>query len=106
MRVATHDGSFHADEVFAVAALSLLGEPLEVVRTRDEVAMAASDVRVDVGFAADPATGDFDHHQRGGAGERPNGIPYASFGLVWRHHGAALCAGEEPVAGRVDAQLV
>ena len=35
MQVATHNGSFHADEVFAIAALGLLPEELEVVRTRD-----------------------------------------------------------------------
>jgi uncharacterized UPF0160 family protein len=106
MKVATHDGTFHADEVFAIAVLSLLGEPLEVVRTRDEAVMASCDVRVDVGFANDPATGDFDHHQKGGAGERPNGIRLASFGLVWREHGTALCAGDGDVAARVDVSLV
>jgi uncharacterized UPF0160 family protein len=105
MRVATHDGSLHADEVFAVAALSLLGEPLEVVRSRDEAELAAADARVDVGFAADPATGDFDHHQKGGAGERPNGVPYASFGLVWREYGDRI-AGDPDVAARVDESLV
>ena len=106
MKVATHSGSFHADDVFAIAALSLLGEPIEVVRTRDAGAIAASDVRIDVGFADDPATGDFDHHQRGGAGERPNGVRYASFGLVWRAHGARLCGGDAAVADRVDRSLV
>jgi uncharacterized UPF0160 family protein len=105
MRVATHDGSLHADEVFAIAALSLLGEPVEIVRTRDEAALAAADARVDVGFRSDPRTGDFDHHQREGAGERPNGIRYASFGLVWRHHGARI-AGDAEVAERVDQSLV
>src|SRR5215210_2659061 len=105
MRVATHDGSLHADEVFAVAALSLLGEPVEIVRTRDEAVLAAADARVDVGFASDPERGDYDHHQREGPGERPNGIRYASFGLVWRHHGAAICADAE-VAERVDRSLV
>ena len=43
MLIATHDGSFHADEVFAVAALGLLGEPVEVVRTRDRDAIARAD---------------------------------------------------------------
>jgi uncharacterized UPF0160 family protein len=106
MRVATHDGSFHADEVFALAALSLLGEPIEIVRTRDPEVLAACDARVDVGFRADPATGDFDHHQRQGGGERPGGVRYASFGLVWREHGAALCGGDADVAARVDESLV
>jgi uncharacterized UPF0160 family protein len=106
MKVATHSGSFHADDVFAIAALALLGEPVEVVRTRDAETMAACDVRIDVGFAFDPATGDFDHHQRGGAGERENGIRYASFGLVWREYGARLCGGDEVIAERVDRSLV
>ncbi|MGZ6696423.1 MAG: MYG1 family protein [Solirubrobacteraceae bacterium] len=106
MHAATHDGSFHADEVFALAALSLLHDDLRITRTRDRDALAAADVRVDVGFAGDPATGDFDHHQRGGAGERANGVRYASFGLVWREYGARICGGDADVAARVDEVLV
>ena len=105
MRVATHPGNFHADDVFAVAVLGLALGPPEVVRTRDEALQAACDVRVDVGGRSDPATGDFDHHQKGGAGERPNGIRYASFGLVWRHHGEALAGGPEAAAA-IDERLV
>ncbi|MCW2995559.1 MAG: hypothetical protein JWQ18_3054 [Conexibacter sp.] len=108
MRVATHPGNFHADDVFAVAALRLAaddGEAVEVVRTRDEAVHAEADVRVDVGGRDDPATGDFDHHQKGGAGERENGIRYASFGLVWRHVGARV-AGSEEAAASIDERLV
>jgi uncharacterized UPF0160 family protein len=103
--VATHPGSFHADEVFAVAALGLALGPVEVRRTRDAGAQAAADVRVDVGGRDDAAAGDFDHHQRGGAGERPNGVRYASFGLVWRAHGEAVC-GDAEAAASVDERLV
>ena len=106
MKVATHDGSFHADDVLAVAALRLLTPDLELVRTRDRDVIAACDVRVDIGLRNDPETGDFDHHQKGGAGARPNGIPFASFGLVWRRHGAALCGGDAGAAADVDARLV
>jgi uncharacterized UPF0160 family protein len=106
MRVATHPGNFHADDVFAVAALRLAhGDGVEVVRTRDEAAQAAADVRVDVGGRSDPTTGDFDHHQKGGAGERPNGIRYASFGLVWRAFGVQV-AGSEGAALSIDERLV
>jgi uncharacterized UPF0160 family protein len=105
MQVATHPGSFHADDVFAAAVLGLAGAVSGVVRTRDEDAQAAADVRVDVGGRSDPATGDYDHHQKGGAGERPNGIRYASFGLVWREHGARLAGGEE-AARAIDERLV
>jgi uncharacterized UPF0160 family protein len=106
MQVATHDGSFHADEIFALATLSLLDDTIDIVRTRDRDALAAADLRVDVGFASEPATGDFDHHQKGGAGERPNGVRYASFGLVWREYGARVCDGDAEVAARVDQSLV
>jgi uncharacterized UPF0160 family protein len=106
MKVATHSGSFHADEVFALAALTLVDPAIEIIRTRDADALAAADLRVDVGFRDDPATGDFDHHQKGGAGERPNGVRYASFGLVWREFGPRACDGDADVAARVDGSLV
>ena len=61
--------------------------------------------RVDVGGRSDPATGDFDHHQKGGAGERANGIRYASFGLVWRAFGVQV-AGSEAAAASIDERLV
>ena len=80
MLVATHPGSFHADDAFAVATLGLAHGGIEVVRTRDAAEMADADVRVDVGERSDPGTGDFDHHQKGGAGARPNDVRYASFG--------------------------
>ncbi len=105
MIVATHPGNFHADDVFAVAVLQLARGPLQVVRTRDADAQAAADARVDVGGRSDPATGDFDHHQKGGAGERENGVRYASFGLVWRAHGEALAGGPEQ-AEALDRRLV
>jgi len=106
MVIATHDGSFHADEVFAVAALGMLGEPAEVVRTRDPAALAAADLRVDVGFRDDARAGDFDHHQRGFDAARANGVRYASFGLVWREFGVRVCDGDVEVAAAIDETLV
>jgi len=106
MLIATHSGSFHADDVFAVAALRLLGESVEVVRTRDRDALAQADVRVDVGFRDDATTGDFDHHQRDFDRARANGVRYASFGLVWREFGARICDGDQHVADAVDETLV
>ena len=63
-------------------------------------------MRVDVGFRYDPASGDFDHHQRDFDEARANGVRYASFGLVWREHGARLCGGDQEVADAVDDSLV
>jgi uncharacterized UPF0160 family protein len=106
MLIATHDGSFHADEVFAVATLGLLEDPVEVVRTRDRDAVAQAEVRIDVGFRDDPSTGDFDHHQRDFDRTRENGVRFASFGLVWREFGARVCDGDQEVADAVDEILV
>ncbi len=106
MLVATHDGSFHADEVFAIAALGLLGEPVEVIRTRDREAVAQADLRVDVGFRDDARNGDFDHHQREFDAVRDNGVRFASFGLIWRAFGTRVCEGDGEVAAAVDASLV
>ena len=85
-----------------MAALTLLDEPVEIVRTRDREVMAACDLRVDVGFAYDPASGDFDHHQREFSEVRPNGIGYASFGLIWREFGARVCGGDPELAAQLD----
>lgn len=104
IRVGTHSGSFHADEVFALATLRLAHGAIGIIRTRDAEALALCDLRVDVGRKYDPATGDFDHHQ-GDAGERANGIRYASFGLVWRELGPQVC-GSEAIAEELDNALV
>ena len=90
-----------------MAALTLLPDAsVDVIRTRDREALAAADLRVDVGFSDDPAAGDFDHHQRGFSRERPNGVRYASFGLIWREFGARVCGDDPAVAAAVDASLV
>jgi uncharacterized UPF0160 family protein len=106
MQVATHNGTVHADEVFAIAALGLLPEPLEVVRTRDPELLAGADLRIDVGFRYDPPAGDFDHHQRDFDLVRANGVGYASFGLIWREFGARICGGDQAVADAVEDSLV
>ncbi|HTV22787.1 MAG TPA: MYG1 family protein, partial [Polyangiaceae bacterium] len=65
LRVATHSGPFHADEVFACALRRVfLCQPVEVVRTRDLAVIAEVDLAVDVGGEYEPARGRFDHHQR------------------------------------------
>lgn len=49
IRIATRNGSFHADDVFGVAVLMLLHPGAELVRTRDVSTIAAADFAVDVG---------------------------------------------------------
>ena len=106
-KIVTHNAKFHTDDVFAVAALFLLlgRENCEVIRTRDEKIIAAGDYVVDVGHSYDPTKNRFDHHQPEGAGARENGIPYASFGLIWKKFGEKLC-GSGLIAENLDNYLV
>lgn len=104
--IITHNGGFHADDVFAVATLQLhLGEDnLRVVRTRDESLIEGGDWVLDVGGVYDPRARRFDHHQKG-APVRENGIPYAAFGLVWKEVGVVV-AGSEEIAREIEEKLV
>ena len=106
LTVVTHNGNFHADDVFSIAVLKHVYPSFNLVRTRDKALMDSAYIVIDVGGQYDPDAGRFDHHQRGGAGERENGIPYSSFGLVWQKYGLALCDNNQAVADRVDAGLV
>ena len=96
--IATHSGSFHADDVFGVGVLMGVYPAHTLVRTRNNERIAAADFAVDVGGLWDIPTGRFDHHQRGFTGARPAhlseggetaGVGYASAGLVWAVHGTA-----------------
>lgn len=106
VKVVTHSGSFHADDVCAVATilLYLKREAVTVLRTRDAELIAGGDWVVDVGGVYDPATRRFDHHQLG-APVREGGMPYAAFGLVWKELGVAVC-GSEAVASRMESLMV
>ncbi len=102
----THNMSFHADDLFATATLSILNNGnIKIIRTRDEKLFLEGDYVYDVGGIYDPKINRFDHHQEGGAGARSNGIPYSSFGLVWKEYGEKICGGGE-VAKRIDERLV
>lgn len=105
--IVTHSGSFHTDDIFAVATIQLAfpKEEFTVVRTRDEEKISHADIVVDVGGIHNPSTFRFDHHQTGAAGYRENGIPYASFGLVWKEFGEGICGSKE-VAEMIDQKLV
>lgn len=107
MQLVTHSGKFHADDVFATAVLLLrFGDAaVTVVRSRDAAALAAGDIVYDVGLVYDAAAARFDHHQPGGAGVRQSGIPYAAFGLIWKHYGRELCS-SDAVWNAVDDKLV
>ena len=102
--IVTHSGSFHADDIFAVATLLLVYPDAKVIRSRESVDWEKADIVLDVGGIYDPIKNKFDHHQKEGAGKRDNGIPYASFGLIWKHFGEKLIGTEEQEI--IDSKLV
>ena len=104
----THNGTFHADDVFAVATFLLannIDNDWQVVRSRDEEVIKNADAVIDVGGVYDIATLRFDHHQMGGAGVRANGIPFASFGLVWNVFGDMITM-DKWIKDEVENKLV
>jgi len=103
--IVTHSGSFHTDDVFAVATLILVFPDARIQRSRDQSVIDAADVAVDVGRIYDPTSLRFDHHQTGNVGTHDNGIPYASFGLVWKEFGERIAGGRE-VAAAIEEKLV
>ena len=119
LKLVTHNGSFHTDDVFAAAALSLWlekkGEDFEIIRSRDEEVIKGADYVFDVGGIYDESKNRFDHHQPGGAGKRPalrslgegeeNGIEYSSFGLIWKKIGEDL-VGDREAVDIIDSRLV
>ena len=108
-KIVTHSGQFHCDDVFAVATLELYLEKTDtkytVIRTRNEDEFVTADFLIDVGGEYDPSRNRFDHHQKEGAGIRDNGIPYASFGLVWKTFAPLLCS-DLRVVEKVEKKLV
>ncbi|ANY80510.1 hypothetical protein BB934_21650 [Microvirga ossetica] len=86
MKVVTHSGTFHADDVFAFAILREALGAFDFVRTRDMAEIEAADLVFDVGGEYDVARGRYDHHMRD-LPRRPDGTPYSSVGLIWRDFG-------------------
>jgi uncharacterized UPF0160 family protein len=78
----THGGKFHADDVFSTALLQILRPDIRITRGFT-VPDDFDGIVYDVGF------GMFDHHQEPRE-TRPNGVPYAAFGLLWRVLGPGL----------------
>lgn len=83
LKLFTHNGLFHADDVFAAAMLSLIAREIHVTRGGDE------DVPQDPQnwIIFDVGGGELDHHTpecKEANGTHPNtNIPYAACGLVW-----------------------
>lgn len=84
--IVTHDGVFHADEVFATALIKLIAKSnenkIEVVRTRNPKVLQEH-LDLETSIVIDVGNSEFDHHQELKY-NTINGeeIPMSSFGLV------------------------
>ncbi|KAF6778654.1 hypothetical protein AHF37_02007 [Paragonimus kellicotti] len=101
LRIGTHNGKFHADELVACAMLKQLPEyaNAEIVRSRDQSMLSTCTVVVDVGGVFDPVTHRYDHHQRGFEltfksffKDSEWNIKLSSAGLVYVHFGPQILA--------------
>ncbi|XP_076860625.1 MYG1 exonuclease [Brachyhypopomus gauderio] len=99
VKIGTHNGTFHCDEVLACYFLRQLPEykDAEVSRTRDPAELAKCDVVVDVGGVYDPSQHRYDHHQRSFVEtfnslcpEKPWVTKLSSAGLVYLHFGRRI----------------
>jgi uncharacterized UPF0160 family protein len=81
MKIVTHSGPYHLDDVIAGAILSAIYD-VPIVRTRDPTIISSADIAFDVGG------GKFDHHFKG-AEKRTTGnfVTYSACGLIWREYG-------------------
>lgn len=85
MIIATHDGSFHADETTACAILTYIYENSTIIRSRKPDILETADIIIDVSGLNDEKH--FDHHSNNFTEKRSNGICYATAGLMWEKFG-------------------
>lgn len=91
----THDGTYHADDVFACSTLLSLFPGAEIIRSRTASSGIFANFAVDVGGEYNPTQGKFDHHRKSvrtpdhlqRMPNHPEGVPMASFGMVWHEFG-------------------
>ena len=78
----THNGNFHADDIFATALMHLIKKDINVMRITEVnwEEVEPNTIVYDIGRR------EFDHHQSD-AEIRDNKIPYSSIGLLWREFG-------------------
>lgn len=92
----THGASFHSDDVFSAAFLQIINPDIIIKRVLDVNGC-------DDGIIFDIGMGEFDHHMKDNE-VRENGVPYASFGKLWRAFASELY-GEE-ICKKIDSLFI
>ena len=101
----THSGVGHPDDGFAWVMIKKLFPNLELKRSRDQNIIRDAFIAFDVGGIYDLNSRRFDHHQRSFKEKRSNGIPYSSFGLIWKHFASDLNLSRDEIK-KIDEILV
>jgi len=106
--IATHHGTFHADEVMACVMLKCLPEfeQLPVVRTRTQDVINEAKIVVDVGGTYEPQLHRYDHHQSTFVSTYSEDYPeikLSSAGLVYKHFGDAVI---EALCGKLSEKAL
>lgn len=92
LKVVTHDGKFHPDEIFATVLLTWwkISYKPKFIRTRNEKALERyksypDTYVIDVGDEYDPEKLNFDHHQASFTDLGENGDRLSSCGILWKY---------------------
>ena len=91
----THDGVFHADDVFATAILKVAFPEIDIVRTRNPRIIKSADIVYDVGGKYNGQKY-FDHHFLP-VPEDKDGFKLSSAGMIWNRFGRELIDDEEVI---------
>lgn len=92
----THNGTFHADDVFATAFIKMINPSIKIIR--------ASSIPNDFkGIVYDIGGGLFDHHASDNK-KRPNGISYAAFGKLWAHFAPFIY--DDYIVKKIDKKFI
>ena len=86
MRLVTHNGSFHVDEILSFLILRKIYPNYTLVRTRDPKEFEKGGIIFDVGGQYSPSRDIYDHHFND-TPKRLTGEKYSSAGLIWKHFG-------------------
>jgi len=99
IKIGTHNGHFHCDEIFACFLLKNLPRyaNAEIIRTRDPKILDECDTVVDVGGVFNAEKRRFDHHQKSFTEtfhslqpDKPWTIKLSSAGLIYVHYGREI----------------
>lgn len=97
LKIGTHNGVFHCDELLGTYMLQLVLPDSVIVRSRDHSILQQCDIVIDVGNVYEPSKYLFDHHQKSFTESMSTILPgkpwttkLSSAGLVYCHFGKEI----------------